>query len=606
MRDGYGLDVGARFDPELQFLQGFFQPERDPNDISYRWSQAESTFVLRGFVPAPDPVLTLDIGGVPASAQLPLNVTVSVDGAPAMTLPVRAEKRIYAIQLPTGALADGDLTVQFRNPTVQSGSDDRAVGFRLDALSIQWGADRWILPLWTAVLAQWALVCIWLGTLVRLGASRALLFPVAVGLVVLLAWIAGPYQLVAMAWTTRLMATGALVLLLAWNALALLQRWEPGWTHAEHMLRWVCIVTIASLAIRLFAVYYPFWESHDLYIHRDRLSLLQAGSLHLYDKPSEFGGRRTIVPPAYYLLANPVMLIANHPGVPLQGIYAFFDGLNPLLVALFVRRLGGRPRAALVAAIMIAVLPIQWTALWWGFGPQVAGQTLVLPLALLVARDAMSRRTLLWGIFFLSLIFLMHPGVAVLTAFTMALYVALVWLFQRADRVRWLGWSIVIAVTGVIVTAALYIDVIALQAQGVTQGSATRPDFTEWDRIRLTLEGMGSSLRPVGGLLMVLGAVALLRIVARPHRWFVVAWLGSAALFFVVDLATGLQVRYAYFAIAPLCAGLGVLLDGLMQRGRAGNVVAWSFVGVVAVYGLTLWLSGVFFDIKPTLTALLH
>ncbi len=26
---GYELDVGARFDPELQFLDGFFQPERD-------------------------------------------------------------------------------------------------------------------------------------------------------------------------------------------------------------------------------------------------------------------------------------------------------------------------------------------------------------------------------------------------------------------------------------------------------------------------------------------------------------------------------------------------------------------------------------------------
>lgn len=603
---GYALDVGARFDPELQFLDGFFQPERDENNTTYRWSQAQSTFSLRGFVPAPDPILSLVIGGVPASAQIPLLVEVEVDGLPAMTLPVRVEKRTYAVQLPSTALADGDLTVRFRNPAVQSGTDDRPVGFRLDNLSIGWAPDRWLVPLWTALLAQWATVCIWLCVLWRLGLRPVFLAPLAVGLIVLLAWMAGQHQLVAMAWTMRMVGTGGLVLVLAWNALLWMERWEPHWSRSAHILSWVCILTAASIAIRLFAVYYPWWESHDLYIHRDRFSILQSGSLHLYDKPSEFGGRRTIVPPAYYLLANPIMLVAAHPGVPLQGLYAFFDGLNPLLAALFVARLGGRPRAALIAAIMIAVLPIQFTALWWGFGPQVAGQTLVLVLALLMLREGMTRRTLIMGVFVLSLIFLMHPGVAVLTAFWMALYVVLVWWFHRAQRHWWLGWSIVVVLTGIIVTVALYMDVIALQASGVSQGSATRPDFTEWDRIRLTLEGMGASLRPIGVLLMLLGVVALLRILGRPQRWLVVAWLGSATLFFVVDLATGLQVRYAYFAIAPLCAGLGVLLDGVMQRGRVGKVVAWSFVSFVALFGLALWFNGVFFDVKPTLTALLH
>ena len=65
---GYALNVGARFDPELQFLDGVFQPEQDENNTTYRWSQAQSTFSLRGFVPVPDPVLSLVIGGVPASA----------------------------------------------------------------------------------------------------------------------------------------------------------------------------------------------------------------------------------------------------------------------------------------------------------------------------------------------------------------------------------------------------------------------------------------------------------------------------------------------------------------------------------------------------------
>jgi hypothetical protein len=604
--NGYALDVGARYAPEEQFLLGFYEPERDDNDLTYRWSQGHSTFRLRGFVPAPDPVLQLVVGGVPATATLPLNVEVEVDGAPAAVLPLAAAQRSYAIQLPTGALADGDLDVTFRNAVAQGAGDDRPVGFRLDALAVRWGTARWLVPLPAAIGAQWAAICVWLGMMWRLEMRRAALVPLACALVVILAWMAGRHQFVAMAWTMRLLGTGALLLALAWNALALLRRYATGWAGSG-VLRWVCILTAASVAIRLFGVYYPFWESHDLYIHRDRLSLLQLGSLHLYDRPSEFGGRRTIVPPAYYLMASPLTLVAAHPGVPLQGIYAVFDGFNPLLTALFAGRLGARPRAALVAAIMVAVLPIQWTALWWGFGPQVAAQTLVLVLALLITRpDAPTMYTYGFGVFVLSLLFLMHPGVAVLTAITLGLYVALLWWFHRARRRWWLGWSAVVALTGVIVTVALYVDVIALQLSGVSQGSAARPDFTEWDRIRLTLEGMGASLRPVGFPLMVLGAVVLLRGVPRPHLWFIVAWLLSAAVFFAVDLATALQVRYAYFAIAPLCVGLGVLLDGLMQRGRIGALLAWSFAGFVAVYGLALWIDGVFFDIKPTLTALLH
>ncbi len=521
-----------------------------------------------------------------------------------MLLPVVAEKRTYAIQLPTGALADGDLTVHFSNPTVQSASDDRPVGFRLDDLSIQWVAG----PLDRAVMdgAPGPMGCRMYLAGCACGAwalRRAVLAPVAVGLIGLLAWMAGQHQLVAMAWTTRLMG------LVRWccccpgmslRAPALGTGLESRGAH----VRWVCIVTVASIAIRLFAVYYPFWESHDLYIHRDRLSMLQLGrstvrqAVRVRWSPHDRAARLLSAGESGYAergssrsaVAGNVCVLRWPQPTARCAIRATIgwasacrvgrrdhdrgaaDPMDRAMVGL--RSAGGRTNAGIAAGT-------------------TGGATSV------------SQRTLIWGIFILSLIFLMHPGVAVLTAFCMALYVALVWLLQRAD-VWWLGWSIVVAVTGIIVTVALYVDVIALQAQGVTQGSATRPDFTEWDRIRLTLEGMGSSLRPVGVMLMVLGAVALLRIVARPQRWFVVAWLGSAALFFAVDLATGLQVRYAYFAIAPLCAGLGVLLDGLMQRGRAGNVVAWSFVGVVAAYGLTLWLSGVFFDIKPTLTALLH
>jgi hypothetical protein len=90
------------------------------------------------------------------------------------------------------------------------------------------------------------------------------------------------------------------------------------------------------------------------------------------------------------------------------------------------------------------------------------------------------------------------------------------------------------------------------------------------------------------------------------HRWLVLAWLASAALFFAVDLRTGLQVRYAYFVAPLVCAGGGLLLDRLAARRWWGRVVAYALVALVVVAGLTLWYTGVELALKPSLRPLTH
>jgi hypothetical protein len=413
----------------------------------------------------------------------------------------------------------------------------------------------------------------------------------------------------------------------------------PGAAHnpagARAELRWLLLLTAAAVGVRLFAALYPVFDSHDWYIHEERLWDFQMGSVLLFDKPAEFSNRVAIVPPAFYVLVEPLTLLSIDTVPTTHGVFAFLDGCSVLLLALFVRQIGGSARAARLALLALAGMPIQFTALWWGFGPQVVGQALFLALVVLVAQPRLAAR---WqwvaAAVLFSVIILVHNGVALLGGFWLAGYVALVWLFRRDERQHWLGWGSVAIVSALVALVMLYADVVALQLQGVA--SNERLAFTQQDifRVKYTLGSLCASFQPLSvpcdhylpgaetatllphigvtlaGLALPLVALAFLlhRVnrAGRLHRWLVNAWLLSAGLFFAVDLAFGLQVRYAYFIVPLVCAGLGLLLDRLAGRHRWGRLVAACVVALVLFAGLLLWYEGVWPALKPSLRLLTH
>jgi hypothetical protein len=349
------------------------------------------------------------------------------------------------------------------------------------------------------------------------------------------------------------------------------------------------------------------FDSHDWYIHEERLMLFQHGSLLLFDKPAEFSNRVAIVPPAFYVLVAPFTLFTTNTVPTTHGVYTFLDGCSVLLLAIFVRQIGGSARAARLALLALAFFPIQFTALWWGFGPQVIGQALFLALVVFVAHRRIDS-SLLWvaAAVLFSVIILVHNGVALLGGFWLAGYVGLMWLFRRHERIHWLGWGAVAAASALIALVMLYSDVVALQLRGVSNND--RLAFTEEDyfRVRWTWESLYASFNPLNISLAFVCLGVATAWARGAHRLLVLAWLASAGVFFAIDLRFGLQVRYAYFIMPLICTGLGVLLDRLAARHRFGWLIAGCIIGIIALTGLLLWYEGVVPAIKPSLRPLTH
>ncbi len=623
------LVVGFRAD--RHFLSGFFKQEQDARGIRYRWTQARSELLFNDFIAVRHPFITLHVGGLPGSAAVPRPLALSVDDQPWLTLPVQPEPRRYALVLPPAALQDGNLRLGMASAVSNVYPDPRQVGIRLDRVTIGWDRTEPVLPTPQTLLVQWAIVGIGILAAWRLALPGWSMALIAGAVVILLGWMTGYDPSVAATWQQRLLLAALALLLLVWSTFPRLALLLPGRRPAAE-LRLLLLLTIGILGIRLFGALYPTFDAHDWYIHEDRLHLFQYGSLLLFDKPAEFSNRVAIVPPAPYILVAPFTLFTTDTVPTTQGVYTFLEGWSLLLLAILVRQIGGSARAAVLALLALAFLPIQLTALWWGFGPQVIGQALLLLLAVFAAQERIPSR-MLWAVaaVVLCVVMLSHNGVTLLGGFWLAGYVALNWWFQRQRPMYWQNWALIMLASAIICFVLLYIDVVALQLRGVA--SNDRLSFTEGDifRVKYTLGSLCASFQPLstacdrygpGTALasvfpqvldtlrsVLLSLLCLCFVIWRARgrqRWLASAWLGSAALFFAADMATGLQVRYAYFTVPLFCAGLGMLLDRLMTRHRLAWLVSYSLLGLIVVAGLTLWYEGVELAIKPSLRLLTH
>lgn len=599
-----GVDVGGRGDQNL--VSGVYAAESDASGATYRWARASSAIGLRDLADIPNAELRLTIGGLPPAAGATQPVRVDLDTT-TLVVPVMSAPRQYYLLPPAAALRDGTLMIRMQGATFAAPPDPRLVALRLDAADLSWARTTWPLPTPRLLLVQFALVLVWLGMGWRLGLPRWSLALIGACGVALLAWMTGYELATAQAWQMRALAQSALVLALLWNAAPLLQRLTPELgTRAE--VRWLLAITALALVVRIVVLMYPPFGSHDLLIHRTRLLDVQRGQLFLFDTPSEFASQPTTVPPAFYIVASPLSLLTVDPAVALQGLYALLEGSSALLVAIVARQLGASARATRGAAIVAAALPIQMTILWWGFGPQMMGQWLLL-LLLVFLTYRPTRTPVFWlaAALTLTLALLTHNGAVVLGGVAVAGYAGLGWLIAGGRRDLWLRWIGVLGASAAVAVLLLYADSLLTQLNVARDGAGAVPIAAEEAaRVGRVWGGLRSSFRPLGYAGTGLSFVALVGKTRGWQRALIGAWLLSAAAFLAVDLVSGLQVRYAYFCVPFLCIGTGLVVAWLQRRGLAGRVAALLLLAVIVGSGTRLLVTGVFWDVKPTLTALTH
>jgi hypothetical protein len=630
--NGYTLDVGTRRDRAL--LNGVHGPERDALGTTYRWTAGDTA--IRLFTPrAPGPlVLNFSLGWLPPDAELPRTIALALGDQPWVELAAPNEPRHYAFLVPPDQPQRGRITLNVSSPTSVIPPDERPLGVRLDSLSIRWNPAAVALPTAGAIAAQWGLAALWLalGRLLRL--RRAVIAIGALALVIGLAVMSAVLMPLAPLWQQRLLVAGLGIAGVIGAAWRIVPRVEPA--ASERFVRLLLLITLGALAVRCFGVLYPSFVSHDMLVNSGRLRNVQFGILTLFDRPSEFSRYIVPVSPTAFVLTLPFTLIADRP-LAMYSAYSLFDGLTPLLVGLLALRMGLKERGALVAAALIAFLPMYLTALYWGFVKQIIGQWLTLLSFLVIAYGPPQRRMgwvligTLWVVNFL-----IHPGGLLLSGVALGLFVlfGLVsahtaaqpqplgivsgaerrmlpgrnWL-AGAHMAPWRGWLATLIGASVVALLIQYIDAAILtiggRISGITSADSTNQLTDQSALLAQIWVGLNASFAPLPLALAVIGIAVVCWRSRGPQRLLALAWTASALLFLLVDVITAQQVRYGYF-IAPLvCCGVAWIGEPLL-RYRLGRWAVWGLVALVWLAGLMLWLDATLAGVRPSVNSLTH
>jgi toxin CptA len=599
------LDVDTREANLL--LSGFHAIERDGRG-AYRWSSGDSRIAFDPVAAGGSLALTLRLGPPPPELSA-AGFTLGFDNTPYAVLPSDGLSRQYHVLVPPGAPPLDALTITLQSRTVASAADPRAVGLRFEAATLAVVGDGAVWPAPGLVLAQTALLFLGALLLHRLAvppmAAVVGLALLALAILALRDW----QSLLIYRYLARLAVALALLTGLTYWLLPQAER-RLSWLGSPWLVRALWGITILACLIRFAGALYPLFAGFDLGLNVDRLIQNLSGRLVITRRSIEFHNGITVYPPGPYLVYMPGLLLGLSPPLLVQSASAFADGLGALAVGALARALGARPRAALLAALLYAAVPVGLTALWWGLTAQVFGQALMAPLALaLLAALRQPGRVALWVVagVLLTVAALSHIGVTIV-AFA---WLGLAWLALArrgaAPPGSWLRLTLALAVSGVVSLVLLYVDVAALKVQQFdTVGREILSEGYE-PIYALIWRGFLIAFHPLVLLVLPVGLLLLLRRrlpVGGPE--LILGWIGTAVIFLLVEITTGLQVRYIYFLTPLACMLAGLLLDRLAVHSATARRIAWVVAVLLLAQGSAAWLNSAFNDLRMSMVSLLR
>lgn len=604
----FSLDVGSEGSGDLIYLRGVYHREQ-LETRTYRWARGDAQIILPVGQVGPT-IVSAELHSAPQPAGRPLELNIQA-GSEQLRFAVGEAERSYRLLLPPEAVHAGALRLRLASTTVTPPGDDRLLAVALDRVAVRPAAGT-ARPAWPLVGIELVVVAAVAGVL---WANRAPAGGVAIGGLLAAALLAalnlgGRYWLGLAAWPLAGVG-GALV-----AASLVARRLLPhGRSDEARFAQRLWLVVLGGAAVRLLGVGMPGFAFHDLDIQSILFFRVLGGEVYLFETAHEFAGGQTFYPSGPYLLILPLLLLRPVAIFALQAGGALIDACGPLLLALIARELGLSRRAALLAAAILAVLPMQFTALWWGFFTNISGQALFLCVAWLLLRYA--RVPSGWGVALLGvalcMVLLSHVGVLLLAGATLALTLAFSWLRPRLAGPAWRGLLLAGLGAGLFVGLA-YVSFVAAPMLGSAQGVLLGGDRLSPERVaeerayiaRILPVAVWRGMGMLPFLALVPGLPLIWRRAQRPlGRSLALAWLVAPLLFCIVELVALVQVRYIYF-LGPLCClASAATLERLWAR-RGGRPVVVVVLALLVWLGLWLWFNAAVIGIKPSLVPLTH
>lgn len=606
------LDVGGAGSGDRIFLRGMYQPEVvNPGSAArtYRWARGDAEALLPVGRNAPA-IFSADMHAAPQPAGQPLAFAMYA-GKELLRFDVPEAARRYRILLPPASVERGVIRLRFASPTVTPPGDDRQLAVALDQVGVR-PLPGPACPALAPVLAEMALASLIVALFWANGARMAGMLAAGLGATALLAGL----NTVASGWMLAgvwpLLPVGATLVAANLAARRLLPRLAPA---EAQFARHLWLITLSGLALRLIGVSAPGFVFNDQDIQEIFLGNVLRGEVFLFVGSHEFARGNTFYPSGPYTLALPLLLL--RPALPfaLHIGAALADACGPPLLALVARELRLGRRAALIAAGLLAPLPVFLTAIWWGFLGNISGQMFLLLLLWLLLRYPRAPSRAGAAVLFVSfcLVLLSHVGVLILTVTAGLLTLGLAWLRPRPSATAWRG--MMLAGLGAFGACALvYLSAAAppmlASAQTIMRDqNLLSPERMAEHRAYLNYvlpvavwRGMGT----LPFLLLLPGMPLLLQRAERPlGRAVALGWLITPFIYVAVDYLNTMQVRYVYF-IAPLCCLASAAVLGRLWERPAGRRVALAALALIVWLGVFLWYRGAVLGIKMSLVPLTH
>jgi hypothetical protein len=589
-------------------LRGAHAPERDGGRL-FRWTSAATHLIFDRSELSSASELQLSVGGY-APGLAPATFDLEIDGAAFATLPAPTSPRVYHVLLPGRSWWNPQLDVTLRSAALAVPPDTRSVGLRLEGAGLRRlsaGVD------WPpgALLAAQATLLAAVGALGRRLAWRAPTLGATLALAACLLFaLVATQPLVAAIYTWRLALAGVALWLATLVVLPLVERFaHDADLGGAAVARQVWALMLVALAIRLVGALYPFYGAHDLELNVERLVRTIGGTLVSTNRSFEFRSGVTIYPPGPYLALVPALLASLGPGLLVQAGNAVVDGLGACATGLLALQLGAGRRAALLATLLYAAVPVMLTSLYWGHSAQVFGQNLMAPLALVLlhAFARPTRRLWLSAGALLACAFLSHIGVTILAIG----WLGLAWVALRMRSTlapgAWRQLTLMLAGAGLAGLALVYAPALALKVDQTAEVGQRVLRESYASQILISRAWL-ISFYPLGLPLAVAGLALAPGMLRMPRGGWELAgaWLVVALLFCLVELATGLQVRYFVFLAPLVCVSIGLALERLARLGGAWPALAWAVALALVVQGAAAWYNGVFNDIQMSMVPLLR